>query len=231
MHPAVPIAIALVVIGALAKAKRPQVSFGLAGQVWAPPMGQAETVAYLDSNDRPYRIYDGRPELELPPGYELVPLAVTDENGTYYDPRRFVQFQATVPDPWDRDRAKERARKFQNLFELAWVEGGIFHRALVAKPAERWECPKQIRCFWEDEYFDADWGLLSYDAEYFFEGNYMRTEMGGSPKLWAERLGPGFSCNAASWMGECYDALPVPVLDHPLVKTQPPADLKGLTNG
>ena len=222
MHPAVPIVLTLLVLGALAKAKRPQVDYVIGSQLWAPPPTADQAAALLRKKAPKYRIYQGMPEMQLPPGFELVPLQYSEDGTSYLNPLRFVQYQETA-------HLEDLQSTFTDVFTFGVAEGGKLDFYAVAKPVEDWQCCRMVSCGREDEWE----GIAPHHWDYNEQWGKMVTGRGGSPGEWAKTLGPGWDCACAEIeRGGCYTAVVPPRFGHLLVRNPlNTPNLGGLSNG
>ena len=227
MNPAVPIVLAVLVIAALAKAKQPKVDFVLGGIPWNAPLEPDDVAATLEAWTPPagkMPIYKGRPDASLPPGAQWIDVWVQTPEGTYPDPRRFVQHHAISVGrrESERERNEKLQAKFQRYYYVGWIEDDVLHFSVIGRPVPNYECPTEISCGMEDEWQQGGAWNESWDV--------FRTEIGGTAAGWQKSLGPAWTCRATQQASECYSLIKAPVFDHPRALLSKPKTY-GISNG
>jgi len=159
-----------------------------------------------------FRIYEGFPQGIVPPGSELINVAVHEGGSTYYDPRRFLQWSALSAQHLPGTPGWNAAREALNdQFFFGVVAGGSFEMYAVGKRAGPQNCCRRVECQRTTVEGGGGQGTITED-EYL-------TEMGGVPENYARTLGPGWECTCTDRGSDCW------TLTTPLQGNWPLADL------
>jgi hypothetical protein len=157
-----------------------------------------------------FRIYDGYPHGIEPEGYRAIDLAVTDERGTYYDPRRFLQWSALAAEHEVASPGWVAAQdELTQTYFFGVVEGGTFTMYALGRQVGPENCCREVLC------------ARSTDSSY----DEIRSDAGGVPENWEARLArteSGWRCSCTDRGVGCWvlgQSLPG---NWPLAKTTPP---------